>query len=125
MLKNFDVAPALAVKDLDRAKQFYGGTLGFTVKKEMADGVMYESGKTHFLIYPSQFAGTNQATYMGWEVDNIEAVVEDLKSKGVTFEEYDFPGLKTENGIAVLGDVKAAWFKDTEGNILSIDQRLS
>ena len=113
----------IAVSDLERAKAFYGGTLGLTMKDERAAGVTYESGGTWMLVYPSQFAGTNQATCMTFEVSDVEAAVDELVGKGVTFEQYDFPGLKTDaRGIADIEDTKGAWFKDPDGNILAVGQ---
>ncbi len=123
MLKDYDTMACLAAKDFDRAKKFYEN-LGFAGKDETDGGVIFKSGKTEFLVYPSQFAGTNQATAMGWKVDDVEAEVTELKDKGVVFEEYDFPGLKTENSIATTGNERAAWFKDSEGNIIAVSQAL-
>jgi catechol 2,3-dioxygenase-like lactoylglutathione lyase family enzyme len=115
---------AIAVSDVDRAKKFYEGTLGLTVAEEAPDGVRYEAGGTWFLVYPSGFAGTNQATAMAFEVADIEATVNDLSGRGVTFEQYDLPELKTdERGIVEIEGSRAAWFKDPDGNILAIDQR--
>jgi catechol 2,3-dioxygenase-like lactoylglutathione lyase family enzyme len=115
---------AIAVSDVDRAKKFYEGTLGLTVVEEAPDGVRYETGDTWFLVYPSSFAGTNQATAMAFEVPDIEATVNDLNGRGITFMQYDLPGLKTDDrGIVEIEGSRAAWFKDPDGNILAIDQR--
>jgi predicted enzyme related to lactoylglutathione lyase len=112
---------AIAVSDLERAKAFYGGTLELTKKDERAAGVTYESGGTWMLVYPSQFAGTNQATSMTFEVSDVEAAVDELVGKGITFEQYDFPGLKTDaRGLAEIEGSKGAWFKDPDGNILAV-----
>jgi catechol 2,3-dioxygenase-like lactoylglutathione lyase family enzyme len=114
----------IAVTDLERAKAFYGGTLGLTAREERSDGVTYESGGTWMLVYPSRFAGTNQATTMTFEVNDLEAVVTDLTGRGVTFEQYDFPGLQTdERGIAEIQGERGAWFKDPDGNIIAVGQR--
>ena len=75
-------------------------------------------------MYPTSNAGTSKASQAFWEVDDVEAEVAELKARGVVFEEYDMPGLRTRNGIAVGGGAKTAWFKDTEGNILAVSQRL-
>jgi catechol 2,3-dioxygenase-like lactoylglutathione lyase family enzyme len=118
------VAAAIAVSDMDRARGFYEGTLGLSASRELPDGsVIYQcGGGTGILVYPSGFAGTNQATYAGWEVEDFDGAMEELRGKGVTFEEYDFPGLKTENGVAEFGPgFKGAWFKDPDGNILSLN----
>ncbi len=85
---------------------------------------MYQFGEgTAGFLYPTPNAGTSRASQAFWQIDNIEREVADLKSRGVTFEEYDMPGLKTENGIATAGGAKSAWFRDTEGNILALVQR--
>ncbi len=114
----------IAVTDLDRAKKFYGETLGLSAKEERSDGVVYESGGTWMLVYPSSFAGTNQATCMSFEVSDLEKTVEELSGRGVTFEQYDFPGLKTDaRSIAEIQGERGAWFKDPDGNILAVGQR--
>jgi hypothetical protein len=88
------------------------------------ENLLYGCGNgTAFLLYKTDNAGTAKNTQMGWGTDNIEAEVEDLRVRGGVFEEYDFPGLKTENGIAATPVGKAAWFTDGEGNILNIFQR--
>jgi catechol 2,3-dioxygenase-like lactoylglutathione lyase family enzyme len=124
MLDRASAQATIAVSDLDRAKRFYGETLGLPVKDERADGVTYQAAGTWFLVYPSQFAGTAKSTCMTFEVDgDVETAVKELRDRGVTFEEYDLPGLKTENGIAELEGVKGAWFKDPDGNILAVGER--
>jgi catechol 2,3-dioxygenase-like lactoylglutathione lyase family enzyme len=114
----------VAVSDLNRAKKFYEGTLGLKPMDDRSDGVRYETaGGNWFLVYPSQFAGTAKSTYMSFEVDDVEAAVKELRDRGIVFEEYDFPGLKTVDGIAEIQGVKGAWFKDPDGNILSVGQQ--
>ena len=113
----------IAVSDLDRARRFYEDTLGLKAREERTDGVSYETGGTWFLVYPSQFGGTNQATCMTFEVRDLDAAMDDLLGRGVTFEQYDLPGLKTdERGVAEIQDVRGAWFKDPDGNILAVVQ---
>lgn len=115
----------LPAADITRARQFYEEKLGLRPKNENPDSVMYECGNgTGFLVYPSRFAGQNPATYMGFETEDIESEVQGLKDKGVKFEEYNIPGIKTENSIAQTDGNKAAWFKDTEGNIIGVFQSL-
>lgn len=124
MLSDFAISPALPVGDLARARTFYEGVLGFT-PEEVLEGpgqVFYRSGGTTFFIYVTGSAGTNRATAAAWSVTGIADVVAELRSKGVVFEDYDFPGLKTENGIAEVPGGKAAWFTDPEGNILALDE---
>ncbi len=123
MFEPLRAVPAIAVSDIERAKKFYGETLGLKTKDERADGIRYEAGGgTVLLVYPSQFAGTAKSTYMGFDVDDLEKAAGELRERGVVFEEYDMPGLKTVNGIAEIEGVKGAWFKDPDGNILSIGQ---
>jgi catechol 2,3-dioxygenase-like lactoylglutathione lyase family enzyme len=114
----------IAVSDVDRAKKFYGEILGFKIKDDRSDGMTYETGGgTWFLVYPSQFAGTAKSTYMSFDVEDLDAAVKELRERGVVFEEYDMPGLKTIDGIAEIQGVRGAWFKDPDGNILAVGQR--
>lgn len=114
----------IAVSDIDQAKKFYGEILGFKAIPYPAAGVMYQAAEgTGFYVYQSQVAGTNQATYLTFEVKDLDATVKDLRDRGIVFEDYDFPGLKTVDGIAEMEDERAAWFKDPDGNILSVGQR--
>ncbi len=124
MLSGVEIHPTLPVSDIERAKRWYQDKLGLTPTDENPGGVRFGDGLSEFGLYPSEFAGTNQATAAGFVVDDIEATVSALRERGVTFEEYDMPGLKTENGIATLGPQRGAWFKDSEGNILAISQPL-
>lgn len=117
-----DAAATLPASDFERAKAFYGGTLGLESFMEDAGGVMYRAGSSSVFVYPSEFAGTNKATAATFVVADTVAAMEELRGKGVTFEEYDMPGLKTENGVAEIGGVKGAWFKDSEGNILALTE---
>jgi len=126
MLSNAPIVPYIPAADVPRARKFYEGILGLTVKEEYAGGVIYECGKSSWVfMYPSPGAGTSKASTAFWTVDDVEAEVAALKARGVAFENYDWPGLKTVNGIATGGGAKTAWFKDTEGNILAISQRIS
>ncbi len=120
MLAESDISAVLAVKNMDAAKAFYEGKLGLSVADTDPAGVYYKSGNCKVLVYESQYAGTNQATGAGWSVSDLATVVEELKAKGVTFEHYDMPGVPREGDIHVMGDLKAVWFKDPDGNILSI-----
>src|SRR2546423_1487183 len=124
MLDSSMAVPTIAVSDLGRARKFYEETLGLTFMDETPGGIRFQAGNgTWVFVYPSQYAGTNQATCMAFEVDDIQATVKEMRDRGITFEEYDFPGLKTVDGIADLGQEKAAWFKDLDGNILSLGSR--
>ena len=120
MLNDNTVIAMVAVKDLDKAKEFYSKTLGLKQVDENPGGVAYQSGTGRVFVYPTPMAGTNKATSATWMVDDIEAVVKDLKGKGLEFEEYDFPGAKVEDSVHTMGSTKAAWFKDPDGNILGL-----
>jgi catechol-2,3-dioxygenase len=125
MLKDLDLIAVLPARDMDRAKEFYRSKLGLEPSELLDDeNLIYSCGNnTLFLLYQTDNAGTAKNTQMGWASANIEKDVEDLRGRGITFEEYDFPGLKTENGIATTNAGKAAWFTDSEGNILNLFQR--
>lgn len=123
MLKDAMVMPTIPVSDLAAARKFYEETLGLDVSRDDLMGVMYECGEgTAILVYPSAGAGTSEGTYAGWKVDDLEAVMKELRGKDVEFEEYDLPELKTTNGVAEMGGMKSAWFKDPDGNILAITE---
>jgi catechol 2,3-dioxygenase-like lactoylglutathione lyase family enzyme len=118
-----NAAATLAVADLGRARTFYEETLGLTAEEENPGGILYRVATSQLFVYPSEFAGSNKATAASLEVSDLDSTVSELRGAGVTFEEYDFPGLKTENGIADLEGDRGAWFKDPDGNILSVVQR--
>lgn len=126
MLSSSPVVAVVAVSDLGRGKEFYGRTLGLP-QADLDDpgGVMYACGNgTQLLVYTSSFAGTNQATGASWEVNDLEAEISILKSKGVAFEQYDIPGSERDGDIHPIGDgLRAAWFKDPDGNILNLITR--
>jgi len=119
MLKDSNATATIAVKDIDAAKRFYESVLGLTPLAATEPGVVpFRTGTTSILVYESQFAGTNRATAATWMVeDDLEGVVQALKAKGVTFEHYDFPGMKRDGDLHVTGKSRAAWFKDPDGNI--------
>jgi catechol 2,3-dioxygenase-like lactoylglutathione lyase family enzyme len=126
MLKNARIVPYIPVADVARARKFYEDKIGLTPKEQYAGGLIYECGDGSWVfMYPSAGAGTSKASTAFWAVDDVEAEVAELKRRGVVFEEYDMPGIKTVNGIASAGGAKTAWFKDSEGNILAISQRAS
>jgi len=113
----------IPVADLSRARKFYEQKLGFVPKEEAAGGVLYQFGDhTACFMYPTPNAGTSKASQAFWEVDDLDREVAELKKKGVAFEDYDLPDIKTKDGIATGGGAKSAWFKDTEGNIMAIIQ---
>ena len=124
MLGKADATPMIAVKDLDRARRFYEETLGLETEDEWGgEGVTMKSGDTVVNVYKSEFAGSNKATALNFDVDDIESEVKELKDKGVLFEHYDLPGLEQHGELYVgEGGFKTAWFKDPDGNILSLIQ---
>jgi catechol 2,3-dioxygenase-like lactoylglutathione lyase family enzyme len=125
MLGNRDLLTTLPVRDIERAKTFYEEKLGLTPFFEDPGAVHYRCGSTYLDLYPTQSAGQAGHTLACWIVDDVDRVVEELRGRGVVFEEYDFPGLKTVNGIADLPTERSAWFKDSEGNILAVAQLTS
>ena len=134
MLKDGKVATRIPVQDLQRARSFYAEKLGLEPSEERPGGLLYRCSKGEFALFESAGAASGDHTQMGWEVEDIEATVEWLRVRGVVFEEYDFPGLRTVNGIAKIagnypskGGVgeKAAWFRDSEGNLFGIGQPIS
>jgi extradiol dioxygenase family protein len=118
MLGDNEVVPTVAVRDLGAAKKFYGDTLGLEqLPSAEAEVLNFKGGKSELLVYRSQFAGTNKATAVTWNVDDVEGVARNLKDKGVAFEHYDMPGMTLKGDVHVAGKMKAAWFKDPDGNI--------
>jgi catechol 2,3-dioxygenase-like lactoylglutathione lyase family enzyme len=127
MLKNARVNASLPAKDLARARDFYATKLGLTPVREGPEGLasflFYEVAKgDRFLIFQTTGIPSGQHTQMGFEVDDIASEVKDLRARGVVFEEYDSPGLKTVDGIADARGAKSAWFKDSEGNMIAVVQ---
>jgi catechol 2,3-dioxygenase-like lactoylglutathione lyase family enzyme len=122
MLGKADATPMLAVKDLDRARQFYEDNLGLKQVDDFGEGFMLKSGDTQVTVYRSEFAGTNKATALTFDVDDIEDEVRSLKEKGIFFEHYDLEGLTPKGDIYEGEGMKTAWFKDPDGNILSLIQ---
>ena len=122
MLGDKDAVANIAVKNLETAKKFYEETLGLTqIGAEGQEVIVFRSGSSTIYVYKSQYAGTNQATALTWVVGKgIEDVVRELKVKGVTFEHYNMPDVTREDDIHVAGNMKVAWFKDPDGNILNI-----
>jgi catechol 2,3-dioxygenase-like lactoylglutathione lyase family enzyme len=122
MLGKADATPMIAVSDLDRARTFYEEKLGLKTKDEWGgEGATLKSGDTLINLYRSEFAGTNKATALTFQVDDIDEEVSELKEKGVFFEHYDLPGLEPRGDLYVgENGFKTAWFKDPDGNILSL-----
>jgi catechol 2,3-dioxygenase-like lactoylglutathione lyase family enzyme len=125
MLGDKDVAANIAVKNLERAKKFYEDTLGLTqIGSEGQEAITFKSGNSVIIVYQSQYAGTNKATAVTWVVgQDVEGFVQQLKAKGIAFEHYDMPGVTRNGDVHVAEDMKVAWFKDPDGNILNIVNR--
>ena len=126
MLGDKTVIATIAVKDIEAAKEFYENVLGLT-KNENQDpgGVLYKSGDSNIFVYTSEYAGTNKATSASWGVgEEIDSVVKKLESKGIKFETYDMPNATQNGPIHIIGSMKAAWFKDPDGNILNIVNKM-
>jgi catechol 2,3-dioxygenase-like lactoylglutathione lyase family enzyme len=122
MLTNAIVVPTLPVVDMARARKFYEEKLGLKLREVRDSGVLYEAGEGTMLLLYERAPTKADNTAASFSVDDIETEVKEMRSKGIAFEEYDMPGLKTEGGIATIGGEKGAWFKDSEGNILSVVQ---
>ena len=123
MLQDAQMFSYIPAKDVARARRFYEQKLGFKPKQEVAGGVVYEFAEhTACFLYPTPNAGTSQASQAFWQVSDVEREVAELKARGVQFEDYDLPGEKSSTGVLTAGGAKAAWFKDSEGNILAIIQ---
>ena len=129
MLTNARLAAVIPVSDIEASTRFYEETLGLKHVERRDDlpenpEAHFEVGGADLLLYKSVGAGQSRHTLAGFEVDDIDTAVAALRDNGVTFEEYDMPGLKTEDGIASMGDTRGAWFKDPDGNILAVESRV-
>ncbi|MBX0300836.1 VOC family protein [Cryobacterium sp. 1639] len=125
MLSELEAAAVLPAKDLHRARSFYKDKLGMEPASERTGELRYRTaGGAEVLMYETENAGTAKNTALVWMTGDVQAEVDRLRAAGVEFEEYDLPGLKTENGIAKNGGELAAWFRDSEGNILCVAQEL-
>ncbi len=124
MLSAAPIRAYIPASNVARARKFYEQTIGLRPKQEYSGGVIYECGGAEVFLYPTSNAGTSKASQAYWQVADVEAEVAELKARGVKFEEYDLPGVAMKNSIATAGGAKTAWFKDTEGNILAVSQRL-
>jgi catechol 2,3-dioxygenase-like lactoylglutathione lyase family enzyme len=123
MLSDATVHTTLPCSNFERAKAFYAEKLGLTPAVDQPAGAFYQlSGGTRFLLFPSAGVASGSHTQMGLQVGDIESTVRDLKSRGVQFEEYDFPTFDKATSIAQTGPVRSAWFKDSEGNLIGVVQ---
>jgi len=124
MLSTAPIRAYIPAANLQRARGFYEQTLGLPPGEEYGGGVVYRCGGAEVFMYQTSNAGTSKASQAFWQVKDVEAEVAELKARGVVFEEYDMPGIKMKNSIATGGGAKTAWFKDSEGNIMAVSQRL-
>jgi catechol 2,3-dioxygenase-like lactoylglutathione lyase family enzyme len=122
MLGRFHIRTTIPAGDLDRARRFYAEKLGLQPASEAGDGLVYELPGSSFLLYPTSYAGTAQHTIAEWMVEDLDAVMAEMRSRGAVFEDYDYPTLKTVNGVADIEGQRVAWFKDSEGNILALTE---
>jgi catechol 2,3-dioxygenase-like lactoylglutathione lyase family enzyme len=120
MLSDKDAVATVAVKNLENAKKFYEQTLGLTTIMENEEVLAFRSGQSTLFVYRSQYAGTNKATAVTWVADEVEEIVKALKSRGISFEHYDLPNMTRQGDLHMAGTMKAAWFKDPDGNIFSL-----
>ena len=121
MLQKFPLIAYIPAKDVARARRFYEDKLGFKSGRDASDGVVYEfAGGTSCFLYPTPNAGTSQASQAFWQVDDVDKEMAELKARGVVFEHYDIPGERSPSGAVTAGGAKAAWFKDSEGNIMAL-----
>ena len=121
LLSDHHAYPTIAASNLQRAKSWYKDKLGLEPAEELPIGIVYRlADGTGFQLYESQFAGTAKNTVMGFSSNNLAAAMKMLRDRGVKFEESDMPALKTDHGMATMGQYHGAWFKDSEGNILAI-----
>ena len=126
MLQRSPMYAYIPAKDMARARRFYEDKLGWRPKQEISGGVAYEfAGGTACFLYPTPNAGTSKASQAFWSVDDVEREVAELRKRGVTFEDYEMPGEKSPSGVITAGGAKAAWFKDSEGNIMAVIQNVS
>ena len=124
MLNESELYAVLPAKDLQRARAYYSEKLGLEVTEETPGGLVYRmAGGGAFLLYETDNAGSAKNTQMCWTTGDLDAEMAELRGRGVVFEEYDFPGLKTENGVATMDGERGSWFLDSEGNILCLTQR--
>lgn len=126
MLADYVPIPTLAVSDLERAREFYEGVLGFAAQGDVPEGVVYTAGAASFLVYPSAYAGTNKATAMSFQVpaEAFDGEVATLRERGVTFQTFEMEGITWDDGVATWGPGHSVWFEDPDGNIINVETGL-
>ena len=122
MLGDKEAIATIAVKDLTVARKFYEEVLGLKIARTTgSEALTFKTGRSELIVYRSQYAGSNKATAVNWRVgQEIESIVSALAAKGVAFEHYDMPGLTLKGDVHAFGEFKTAWFKDPDGNIISL-----
>ena len=133
MLHTSTIASRIPAQDLQRARRFYADKLGLEPSEERPGGLLYRCASGEFALFESAGTASGEFTQMAWQVDDIEAAVNSLRARGVQFEDYDLPGLTTTDGIATVegnypskgSGERAAWFRDSEGNLLAIGQAIN
>jgi predicted enzyme related to lactoylglutathione lyase len=125
MLQDAPLYAYIPAKDIARARAFYEGQLGLVPRQETAGGVVYAfGGGTACFLYPTPHAGTSQASQAFWDVADIDRTMTELKARGVAFDDFGMPGERSPAGAVIAGGAKAAWFRDSEGNIMALIQNL-
>ncbi|GLW58672.1 VOC family protein [Kitasatospora phosalacinea] len=122
MLADAPLLAVIPVTDLERAKRYYHDTLGLTLAREGAEEVVFRCGSTEFGMYETPYGGQAGHTLASWKVADLDTEMAELRGRGVVFEEYDQPGLKTVDGVAEADGMRAAWFKDPDGNVLCVNE---
>lgn len=123
MLTDMDATATVGVRDMAAAREFYSNVLGLKpIDTDDGDMLLYRSGNTRVFVYRSDYAGTNQATAITWDVaDQFDAIVAALQAKGARFEHYEMDGMRREDDIHIARHMKIVWLKDPDGNILNIN----
>ncbi len=126
MLSDYTPTPTLATADPVRSRDFYEGTLGLTPGEDAGGGLFYPAGSSAFFVYPSAFAGTNQATSISFEVpaEQFDAEIAALRANGIAFDTFEAEGVVWEDGVAEMDGMRSVWFQDPDGNILNLESRL-
>ncbi len=126
MLSDHTPTPTLATADTARSRAFYEGVLGFTPGEEAGGGVFYPSGSSSFFVYPSGYAGTNQATSMSFELPAgaFDEVIATLRDAGVEFDTFEAEDMTWQDGVAEMGGMRSVWFRDPDGNVLNVETRI-
>jgi catechol 2,3-dioxygenase-like lactoylglutathione lyase family enzyme len=123
LLRSGRVIPAIPVSDLETAKDFYGGRLGLeSVPVDIPESQLYKCGSGSYLVIYAAGASRAEQHVATFLVDAVDSEVADLRSRGVVLEDYDLPGLKTVDGVATVGPIKGAWFKDPDSNVIGVVQ---